>query len=363
LITEKGEYIGKSPQDVTSDKVKEKVQEFTNAIGDNNRAERDIPEESDSYKSPAKDLYNWLVEPLERELEDQNIDNLIFIMPPQLRSLPVAALYDGEKEKFLIEKYSVGLMPSLSLTDLRYTNIIDAQVLAMGASEPSDFRYENNLSRLPAAKIEVSIPFSVPNAWQGEGGDTFLNDNFLRRHLIRPEDRPFGIIHLATHAKFEAGKEPDEQFIFLSDQPLSLDDLPELRWGDSPAVKLLILSACETAVGDEQAELGFAALAFQSEVKSVLASLREVHGVGTLPLMAEFYNNLKQGQIKAEALRQAQIAMLEGKVYFAQDKNKLILSGEQKGEIELSEDFSDYAGKNINHPYYWAHFILVGSPW
>jgi len=363
LITEKGEYIGKSPQDVTSDKVKEKVQEFTNAIGDNNRAEVDIPGYSDTYKSPATQLYNWLVKPLEQELDEQNIDNLIFIMPPKLRSLPVAAFYDGEKEKFLIEKYSVGLMPSLSLTDLRYTNIIDAQVQAMGASKDRTIEGEY-LSRLPAAKIEVSIPFSLSNAWQGEGGDTFLNENFIQRHLIRRGDRPFGIIHLATHAKFEAGKEPEEQFIFLSDQPLSLDDLPELRWGDSPAVKLLILSACETAVGDEQAELGFAALAFQSEVKSVLASLREVHGVGTLPLMAEFYNNLKQGQIKAEALRQAQIAMLEGKVYFDQDKNKLILSGEQKGEIELPKDFSEnYTGKNITDPYYWAHFILVGSPW
>jgi len=362
LITEKGEYIGKSPKGATRDKVKEKVQEFTNAIGDNNRAEVDIPGYSDTYKSPATQLYNWLVKPLEQELDEQNIDNLIFIMPPKLRSLPVAAFYDGEKEKFLIEKYSVGLMPSLSLTDLRYTNIIDAQVQAMGASKDRTIEGEY-LSRLPAAKIEVSIPFSLSNAWQGEGGDTFLNENFIQRHLIRRGDRPFGIIHLATHAKFEAGKEPEEQFIFLWDQPLSLKELPKLGWGDSPAVKLLILSACETAVGDEQAELGFAALAFQSEVKSVLASLREVHGVGTLPLMAEFYNNLKQGQIKAEALRQAQIAMLEGKVYFAQDKNKLILSGEQKGEIELSEDFSDYAGKNINHPYYWAHFILVGSPW
>jgi Uncharacterized protein conserved in bacteria len=55
----------------------------------------------------------------------------------------------------------------------------------------------------------------------------------------------------------------------------------------------MVLSACRTALGDEQTELGFAGFAFQAGVKSVLASLWYVSDEGTLALMSEFYQQLK----------------------------------------------------------------------
>ena len=65
----------------------------------------------------------------------------------------------------------------------------------------------------------------------------------------------------------------------------------EMEW-DTPRVELLVLSACRTALGDEQAELGFGGLAVASGVKSALASLWYVSDQGTLGLMTEFYSQL-----------------------------------------------------------------------
>jgi CHAT domain-containing protein len=123
-------------------------------------------------------------------------------------------------------------------------------------------------------------------------------------------------------------------------------------------VELLTLSACRTSVGDVSAELGFAGLAVQAGVKSALASLWYVSDEGTLALMTEFYKNLRQAPIKAEALRQAQIAMLQGKV--------TIKGGELRGVrggIPVPSAIAQRGDQVLNHPYYWAAFTLIGSPW
>ncbi len=84
-----------------------------------------------------------------------------------------------------------------------------------------------------------------------------------------------------------------------------------------------MLSACQTALGDRQAELGFAGLAVAAGVKSVLASLWNVSDLGTLGLMGQFYQEYGEFANKAEALRQAQLAMLKGQVRV--DNGKMML--------------------------------------
>ncbi|MEQ9553751.1 MAG: CHAT domain-containing protein [Coleofasciculus sp. G3-WIS-01] len=78
----------------------------------------------------------------------------------------------------------------------------------------------------------------------------------------------------------------------------------QLDW-DNPAVELLVLSACRTAIGSKEAELGFTGLAVASGVKTALGSIWQVDDAGTLALMSEFYTHLGETAIKAEALRQA----------------------------------------------------------
>lgn len=105
------------------------------------------------------------------------------------------------------------------------------------------------------------------------------------------------------------------------------------------------------------AELGFAGLSVQSGVKSVLASLWYVSNEGTLALMTGFYNQLNTAPIKAEALRQVQLAMLRGDITLKGNKLRTI-----RGEIPLPPAVAG-GDRSFSHPYFWAAFTMIGSPW
>jgi CHAT domain-containing protein len=161
---------------------------------------------------------------------------------------------------------------------------------------------------------------------------------------------------LATHGEFKPG-DPGNSYIQLFDSQLRLDELRQLGW-NNPPVELLVLSACRTALGDEEAELGFTGFAVQAGVKSALGSLWYVSDEGTLGLMTEFYQYLKTAPIKAEALRQAQLAMIQGKVRLQGGQ----LLGTQVS-LPLPPELADIGNINLSHPYYWAAFTMVGNPW
>jgi CHAT domain-containing protein len=304
---------------------------------------------SRGYVAPAQQLYQWMIAPLEPQLKALGIDTLIFCMDAGLRQIPIAALHDGKQ--FLVEKYSIGSIPSISLTNSRYKAVKDTQVLGMGASK---FR---ELQPLPAVPTELQV--ITKQLWSG---DSFLNEDFtLDKLKAQRQRKPFGIIHLATHADFQAGN-PNKSYIQLWDTQLRLDQLRQMGWSEPPQVELLVLSACRTAVGDVKAELGFAGLAVQAGVKSALASLWYVSDEGTLALMSEFYQHLSQPDvtIKAEALRRSQIAMLRGQVRLENGK----LRGLNKlGEISLPPELATRGNHDLSHPFYWAGFTMIGSPW
>ena len=284
-----------------------------------------------AYLPSAQTLYQWMIAPLEPDLKARGINTLIFCLGKGLRSLPLAALYDGQQ--FLVEKYSLAIIPAFNLLDNRVTKLQNVQVLAMGASEFKD------KSTLPGVPLELSAIVS------GLGkGERWLNQSFTLETLkARRTAYPFEIIHLATHAKFLPG-DVSQSYIQFWDDRLKQNQFKTLGLR-SPTVQLLVLSACQTALGDAQAELGFAGLAVQSGSKAALASLWAVSDTGTLRLMSEFYRQLLLAPTKAEALRQTQIEMLKGKkTVTASDSNR--------------SDNADYT-----HPYYWSAFTLVGNPW
>jgi len=342
------------------------------ALADTFRKQVSDPSQTDSesYKESAQQLYQWLIAPIESDLQTRNIQNITFILDTTLSSMPLAALYDGIHQRFLIEKYSVGLMPGLSMTDTRYRDIRRTQVLAMGRSIFTD----PNQSPLPAVPVELSLV--AEKLWQGRH---FLNQQFTLENLItQHQQNHFGIVHLATHGEFRPEPirfrdttEPfsseksiksngspqvgDGSYIQFWDTKLRLSQLRQLKL-DDPPIELLVLSACRTALGDRTNELGFAGLAVQFGVKSALASLWYVSDSGTLGLVAEFYQQLKTAPIKAEALRRAQIAMLHKRVHI--HSGELSWTG---GKEPLPPSLPQTA--DLSHPYYWAGFTLVGNPW
>ncbi|MDF0551575.1 CHAT domain-containing protein [Kamptonema sp. UHCC 0994] len=345
LFTPKGTPIRKTIPEANREKVLALAREFRSEITNPRKVN------TNSYLDSAQQLYKWLISPLEETLETDGINTLLFSMDAGLRSLPLAALHDGKQ--FLIEKYSLSLIPNLSLTDTRYQSLQNASVLAMGASQFKD------LSPLPAVPLELST--IVGNLWPGK---SFLNEEFTLENLkLQRQQQPYQIIHLATHGEFNPGA-AGNSYIQLWDTKLHLDQLRQLGW-NNPPVELLVLSSCRTALGDEETELGFAGLAFQAGVKSALASLWYVSDRGTLALMSEFYQQLKTAKIKAEALRQAQIAMIKGQVRIDSGILSRISSSDiaSRGNVTLPPELMGPDNPNLTHPYYWSAFMMIGSPW
>ncbi|OLT59707.1 CHAT domain-containing protein [Moorena bouillonii] len=336
VVTASGAVIRKQVQGATRSQVLSVAREFHRSITN--------LESANVYLPLAQQLYRWLIDPVEQELKAQKINNLAFIMDVGLRSLPMAALHDGTG--FLVERYSLGLMPTLSLTNMNYVDIRKFQVLAMGASQ---FKNKNPL---PAVPVELSMV--TEQLWSGKA---LLNEAFTVANLIKARaSQPFGIVHLATHSEFLAGK-PSNSYIQLWDTKLQLNQLPKLGLS-KPKVELLVLSACRTALGDEQAELGFAGLAVLAGVKSALGSLWYVSDEGTLGLMTTFYEKLQQVPVKAEAIRKAQLNLLRGTVRL--ERGKLVTD---QGSFPLPAGLAKLPDVELRHPYYWSAFTLIGNPW
>ncbi len=265
-------------------------------------------------------LYDWLIRPAQPQLATSGVKTLAFVLDGSLRNLPMAALHDGKQ--YLIEKYSLALSPGMQLLQARSLKGENLKVITAGLSEARP-----GFNALPAVKLEVKKIASEVN------GQLLLNETFTTANLRKAiQSKPFSILHLATHGQFSSRS--DETFILTWDKKIKIKDLAELiksRDEDKASpVELLVLSACDTAKGDNHAILGLAGVAVRSGVRSTLATLWAVKDESTAKFMAEFYKQLSQpGATKAEALRQTQLAFLQ------------------------NEDFS--------HPFYWASFVLVGN--
>ncbi len=300
---------------------------------------------SNGYIERSKRIYDWILAPLEDHLKRLKIDTLVFLMDSGLRSMPIAALQNKDG-RFIIEDYSVGLMPSLSLTDTTYSSLKDAQVMAMGA----DRFVVDNLKPLPGVPVELSAISQI------RSGNIFFNENFTLGNLRqnrRPDQR---IVHLATHGSFQ-GDNTNSYIQLWGSERLTLDQIRTSGFG-TPSVDLLVLSACDTALGDRESELGFAGLAVTSGVRSALASLWQVSDGGTMGLMTEFYQQIQATTTKSEALRQAQLAMLRGEVRL--EGGSLVTP---KGNFPLNEELQKLGDRRFTHPYFWSAFTMIGNPW
>lgn len=298
------------------------------------------------YLTTSKTLYTALISPLEEYLKSNDIEGLIFSMDQGLRSLPLAALHDGDS--YLIEDYSLAIIPSFVNVNSNYSSLQRTPVLAMGAESFLE------LDPLPGAALEVQAIADLT------GGKGLLNEEFNVKNLTDLRNsQNFPIVHLATHAEFNSGK-PKKSSISLWHDELKLNEIDELGL-DSPPVELLVLSACQTALGSYEAELGFAGLTIASGSKTALGSLWSVSDSGTLVLMQNFYNHLQTEPTKASALRKAQLEMLGGDLKMVNGQIR-DASGAIRN-LRLTEDLADFNLSELAHPFYWSGFTMVGQPW
>ena len=290
---------------------------------------------ADYDQAPGKQLYQWLIQPFEQDFS--SVKTLVFVNDGLLRSVPMAALYDGEQ--YLIEKFAVATTPSLTLTaPKRVERPTRLSALLMGVSDRSQVP-ARPFAPLPAVDSELAAVAKVlPNS------KILLNQEFslaaLRKTL---DDKDYRILHMATHGTF--GFDPKDNFVVMGAKQDSANEFNEvLTIGELDAllqdindptrapVELLTLTACETARGDTRATLGLAGVAVRAGVRSAIATLWSVGDASSAQLIADFYSNLQTPDLtKAEALQKAQIAMIR-------------------------------SADGVNeHPYRWAPFVLIGN--
>ena len=337
LILPTGEPIQIIVPNLDREQVLKTVHDFRKLVKDSR---------SGIFKQESKQLYELIISQLEPHLEKQSINTLMFSLDEGLRSIPLAALYDGEE--YLVEKYLFSVIPNFTLANNNYAGIDNSQLLGMGISEFTD------QSPLPAVPLEVST--IAEKLWPGE---FLLNEEVTLNNLKEKRQHPFEIIHLATHANF-ASKQREKSYIQFWQQKVLYQDFPKLQWSGNPQVELLVLSACETALGDKYAEIGFAGLAVKAGVKSAIASLWKSGDLETFSLMMKLYEQLGSSPIKAEALRQAQVAMLHGQVTIENGHLHIAGSGET---ISLPPEFAHLQNEDLAHPSNWSAFTVIGSPW
>lgn len=343
VITPEGNPLRRQPSNVTRAQVRESASELR-------RQATSQFSSSHEYLPPAQQLYSWLVEPLEPVLSQQSIDNLAFVMDDGLRTFPLAALHDGQQ--FLIENFSLGLVPTFSLTNFGLEsadsdNSLSRGVLAMGASQFVD--------QPPLPGVEAELSFISEEL---DSGKAFFNENFTLENLTKQvESQEYGVVHLATHATFESG-DLDNSYIQLWEQRMSLSHLGTLGLSQAE-IELIILSACNTALGDPQSEYGFAGFAVHAGSQSALASLWPVSDEGTLGFMTQFYEQFANTPIRAEALREAQLAMVSGQVGIRNGQ----VYGPNNAVISTIPALADSGYWDFSHPFYWSAFTMIGSPW
>ncbi|MBW4540564.1 MAG: CHAT domain-containing protein [Myxacorys chilensis ATA2-1-KO14] len=336
LVTPTGEAIRYSTT-ATRAQVLQQAKLFRLAVSD--------IDDDQGYTALARQLYGWLLQPLEGQLKRQQITSLIYCLDEGLRTIPIAAIAD--QQDYAIQRYTVSVIPSVSLVNREITDLRDRTLLAMGADQFS------SLAPLPAVPTELQLVSE--QFWRGK---QFLNQEFTIEELLHQKriENP-GIIHLATHAQFNIGA-PSQSYIQLWNTRINLAQMKSLGWANPP-LELLVLSACDTAIGSTAAELGFAGLAAAAGVHSVMGSLWTVSDIGTLALMSEFYIQLQTAPTRAEALRRAQLALKNGTVRI--ENGRLITS--QKSVLLPTKIVPRIGTILFTHPFYWSAFTLVGNPW
>jgi CHAT domain-containing protein/Tfp pilus assembly protein PilF len=297
-----------------------------------------------SAESAARTVFKLLIAPIASDLAVADIRHLVLVPDDVLRYVPFAALQD--EHGYLIESYVLSLAtPAAPRNDAGKARPLRAAA-AFGISHTPDGR-----TLLPNVPIELRrvVRRSPDDRYGALPGIILLDGAFTRANAAKALASGFPVVHIASHFVFRPGSLADSYLLLGDGTHLTLDviktDALPLR-----GVEMLTLSACDTAVGEEDADgreiESFAALAQRQGVRSVLAALWAVPDLSTSVFMARFYASLASGRdsvsLQAEALRDAQL---------------LLLKGPTPGAAAAY-------GRPVRSPYadpfFWAAFVLLG---
>jgi CHAT domain-containing protein/Tfp pilus assembly protein PilF len=312
---------------------------------------------AEQYAAAAYDLYQILVQPVEDQLKDKVIiipDGVLGYIPFQalLKEKPSAAYryhshhYFGNDHR-ISYSYSATLLKEMH--DKQHKNPAPKSLLAVapyydGTEYLLDSLYNEEMKALGIDKslatregfetLENSGPEAkaISELWQG---DMLINDQATEQNFTDMAGQ-YRQLHMATHGKAN-DRVGEYAFLAFSEIPDSIEN--ELLYVKdiynlSLNADLVVLSACETGIGELQRGEGIVSLArafAYAGAKSIFTTLWSVNDAKTKDLMLDFHRQLKAGDEKDVALWKAQQQFLQ----------------KHKGQAA--------------HPYYWAGFVGVGD--
>jgi CHAT domain-containing protein len=349
LLTANGEPVSRSTV-----LPKERFQSATRAM-QTQLARRQF-QPADSADAPSALLASWLLAPIAEPLRASGANALLLAVDRGLQAIPYAALPFGQQP--LGQYFALSISPSLGLLDLdsRVTTP-PRHLLAAGAST-----FAQPLDPLPMVPREVQ-------ALAAELPTTVLLDDAFTPDALRQQAAQdhHGLLHIATHADFQPGQS-DGGRLFTRQGSLSLAELgASLRSrNEARPLDLITLSACHTALGDEQSELGFVGMALQAGARSALGSLWEVDDSAAAAFFVQYYRYLHAGFGKDQALQATAAAFRSGRVRLEGD---FLVGPRVRGDGDASlvavvgMDERERLAAGLSHPYFWAGMVLTGSPW
>ncbi|MBX7150127.1 CHAT domain-containing protein [bacterium] len=272
-------------------------------------------------------LYDYLILPVWDTIKDDKIKTVTVIPAASLYYVPFQCLatetQDGDIS-FLIEKKSVNYLTAATLMDLvsAKKNKGIGSVLVFGNPDGS----------LPGAEEEAKvIQAAYSNAKLYKNQDA-------TKDKAKSYSNSYDVVHFATHG-FLSSDEPQKSFLLMApnaakneDDKLTISEILKLPLKDKN--ELIVLSACNTSMGKSATGVELISLSRAFAIAgapTTVATLWPVDDESTKIIMINFYDGLKKGLTKSEAMRQAQIALIH------------------KGDFHI-------------HPFFWAPYVMIGNP-
>lgn len=319
-----------------------------------------------------QELFGRVIEPVEGWTNEGDI--IWFVPHGFLHLLPLHALKLGDR--YLIERNPVFYSSSASVqkSTREHRKGKHERALVLGDS--------SEVMRLPFARAEAR---AIAGVFQTE---PILGPGASKQVLeqrLREEADEIDVLHIACHGKFSSDN-PLKSGILLAN-PNAHDNEPDSNvltaeeiFSLKLPVDLVTLSCCETGINENRSGdelIGLTRALIYAGAASVIASLWSVDDLSTRILMEHFYNELKAGHHKVDALQRAQLAVMkmtagQGQEYLSlYRKRNVKVAGVDGYDCEwtsiidhLYPERTDRTRLNelcFSDPYYWAPFVLIGD--
>ncbi|MBC1191527.1 tetratricopeptide repeat protein [Microcystis aeruginosa BLCCF108] len=294
--------------DTKRDDFNQLVSQYHNQLADYKNAD---------YLVTGSKLYEILIRPIESQIATSSPKNIAIIATEQLRYIPFETLYDKKNDQVLLEKYPIYYLTRISTSTPPATERKPLQGLAFANPKPTQEELKG--TEIEAETISKLFP----------GSEKYLGTN-ATLDIFKKQAFRFSILHLGTHGCFNLAGCPNldmqaNTILFANNQQYNIADAALLGLKNT---ELITLSACQTAKeanADGQEISGLAYVLERAGAKSVIASLWSAEDNTSAEIMTQFYQNLKNGMTKSEAMRQAKLSQIK------------------------------------SHPYFWSPFILIGA--